>query len=951
MFCVILLKYVVNQELAAERESILKAMELQNKALSQSIDGLSRELAKERQSKASLLDGLVISQVNALKLPSDVKQWRSAHVQAWISFQMELPQYAAAFQTASIDGLVLVKHINREALESSLGIADPIHCKKILEGVQLLVDKQREVDAQAERDRIKKLQKKKEEEERKRALMVEMQREAEKKKAKENAQQGGRKRKKKVSSSHLAPKTYFGEVREQNVVERTRIEREMRMYRTDQQKLRDKADVGSRTWKFEYTGAPQPKVETIWDSDPFSKKVGTSAYRKTMALDILGSQQFRAAQELPRAPSFTKVRTVPKNCAPEEVLALVKGAMFDVSSWLVEMEKIEYSKRAALDSDLLDANDGKVLSLLHQHDTHQWYAAESPTAAELAHRGDKLAETSIDESEAPPSYDELAGDVDEAVQGEGDGDGDDGDSASLPPPPYEEVAEVEAEVDNDDDGMLLMSDNREDNNAPDEDDDLPMYSTLFGETNMTPPQSPPPPSSKLLSMISESGAEARLPELDRMTLIFKALIGQQNNNARWLGANEKLTRMKLYGGFESLLRLKIDWPQFDALWTQLDYKRSGDIDLKEFKAFFGDLADFRSTMGTQTLATTSKSKSIASLSKCLFQLCDALRHAGFTVVEMFSGFDRNGSGGVSISEFCSMLRLIVGNNFEKRLIYQALSVLDTNGDKSISLEEVLRFVYRVWKSQLDELAEKLSRLDERMTGDAEKIHQAVEERRLIKEAIKKNFPREWRDRLEREGGHGIPGPFQALLSRMNIGEDITSGTGTATGLTNTRGATSAASAQSGAAGALNLGSPVKRPAQSAADTAQSLPVSPMVQGRIYRPSETWSSSSFTAAGAAGNSEETAAATAYARFSATAPSNAHRSASTAAGHRTHAQLAAAGQNEVMRFKIKVPAGCAPTRIGAQLMVPPVRDLNKSTAVNSSEATDAILRQNAPFEGYG
>lgn len=914
------------KELAAERDSILKAMKSQNDALTQSIEGLSRELAKERQAKTNLLDGLVINQVNALKLPKDVKQWRSAHVQAWISFEVELPRYAPAFQTASIDGLVLLRHINPATLENSMDITDSMHRKRIMEGVQKLVDQQIEVDAQAERDRLAKLQKKKDEEDRKRALMLEMQREADKKKKKED--KGQVKKKKKKSTTAVAPKTYFGEVREQNVIERVRIEREMRLHRTEQQKLRNKADLSSRTWKFEYTGAPQPKVETIWDSDPFSKKDGTSAYRKTMALDILGSEQFRAFDEsLPRAPSFTKVRPVPKNCAPEEVLALVKGAMYDVSNWLVEMEKIEFRKRVHQESDLYDANDGKVLSLLQQHDT-SWYPATEPEP-ELK-QDSEIASASIDESEAPPQYDTVVAmdeldataqedpDAPDAAEGTYVAGGESGDEDDEPLPTYDQVVDEAAE----EDGMLLMSD--------DEGGDLPRYSTVLDAANLTPPRSPPPPNSKLFSMISESGAETQQPELDRMTLIFKALIGQQNNNARWLGANEKLTRMKLYGGFESLLRLKIDWPQFDALWTQLDNKRSGDIDLKEFKAFFGDLADFKSMMGTQALTTTAKSKSIAALSRCLFELCDALRHAGFTVVEMFSGFDRNGSGGVSISEFCSMLRLVVGNNFEKRLIYQALSVLDSNGDKSISLEEVLRFVYRVWKSQLDELAEKLSRLDERMTGDSEKIRKAVEERRLIKEAIKKNFPREWRDRLEREGGHAIPGPFQALLQRMDIGDDSPKvGTKFLSGTADAE----RTATQQFPAGSLSLGSPMKLPA----GTAQSLPVSPVQMGRSYRPSETWSA-------AGGGSANTAS-----QFSATAPLAPNKPHGST-GPRTHAQLTAAGQNEIMRFKIKVPAGCAPTRAGAQLVVPPVRDLNKGT-VNSSEVTDAVLKQHAPFEGYG
>jgi len=49
-------------------------------------------------------------------------------------------------------------------------------------------------------------------------------------------------------------------------------------------------------------------------------------------------------------------------------------------------------------------------------------------------------------------------------------------------------------------------------------------------------------------------------------------------------------------------------------------------------------------MGITELSTTSKSKSINALTRCLYELCDALRTAGFTIVEMFSGFDRNSSG-------------------------------------------------------------------------------------------------------------------------------------------------------------------------------------------------------------------------------------------------------------------------------------------------------------------
>ena len=871
------IKEQLHKELAAERDSILEAMSKQNKVLAHSIESLSKELAKERHAKTSVLDGLVVSRVNSLKLPADVKQWRCAHVQAWISFQMELPQYAEAFQKASIDGLVLVRHINRDTLQNAMEITDPLHCQKILEGVRILSDKQKQIDAQAERERIQKLQAKKEEEERKRAAMAELQKQSEKKLKKSE------KTKKRKKVSKVQPKTYFGDVREQNEVDRARLEREVRLRHAEDRKRQEQAESASRTWKFEYTGAPQLKAaDTIWDSDLFSKTTGSSAYRRTMALGVLTSEQFHGDHAMPSAPSASKVRNVPRNCSPEEVLALVKGAMFDVSEWLLEVDRIERRRRAAQDSDLTDANDEQFLTFLLARDEAEMGAYNSDDEPDSHYPVGLEDFSAVDSESLPPAYEDVV-DADQAQSSVTDYHGEDADDdMEEPPPAYEEVVGY---------SCTAHSDRRH---------------------KLLPPPSPSPPNSKLLSFI-QTGAGDPVQhegqrEPDRMTLIFRALVGQHNNNARWLGSNTKLTRMKLYGGFESLLRLRIEWTQFDALWTQLDHKRSGDIDLQEFSAFFGDLADFKSLMGTQALSTTAPSKSVSQLTKCLYLLCDQLRRAGFTVVEMFSAFDRNGSGEVSISEFCSMLRLVAGNQFEKRLIYQALSVLDANGDKAISLEELLRFVYRVWKSQLDELAHKLSLLDEHMTGEAEKIQKLLEERRLIKEAIKRNFPREWRDRLEREGSHSVPGPFQALLQRMDVGHATASTSG---------------------------GSPVK-------DLQQAAPSSPPLQHRRYRPSETWTALPSSHSG--GESDP------HTLFTASAPRALRPTSSTGtAAKMTSRQLSAAGQSEVMRFKIKMPAGCAPTRTGADLRVPHVRDLN-ATPMHSAEATDSMLRKSAPFDGY-
>lgn len=508
-----------------------------------------------------------------------------------------------------------------------------------------------------------------------------------------------KKKKKKSKKTKSAPKdkkanTFFGEIREQNVVERAKIEHDVRLYRTEKNNQMKKMDKKSKSWAFEYTGAPKPTVSTIWDDDPLIKTIGSKSYMNTMTLDILNSKEFTLgnSDSNPSSkriePKVVQLREVPTTCSPDEVLAAIKGAMYDVSSWLLEIESLNLQRQAILDNDL-----------------------------------EEFKTETLDLEE--PDEDEFQ------------------------PPPYSEVVDS---VSNDDE----MS--------------APPYDEVIKTSTVDLKTKPPsPPSSKLSQSLRSITSQRKEVALDRMTLIFNALVGQQNNNAKWLGSNDKLTRLKLYGGLSSLLKLQVEWSQFDALWTKLDYKRSGDIDLNEFRSFFGDLSEFEQLEGTKTLSLHSKSKSIESLTKCLFELCDVLRKAGFTVIEMFSGFDRNGSGEISVSEFCSMLRLVVGNTFDKKLIYQALYVLDTDGSKSVSLEELLRFIYKIWRSELDELQEKLSKLDLRLDSDKNAEVLLLDEKQSIKEAIKKNFPRSWRDKLEREdGGHTIGGPFQSLMKSLKI---------------------------------------------------------------------------------------------------------------------------------------------------------------------------------------
>jgi SAM domain (Sterile alpha motif) len=96
-----------------ERNKIIDAMTQQLSSLTKSM-----ELKKEADKPAKISD---------VALPVDVHQWRSSHVLAWISFKMELPQYVPNFKEASVDGLVLLKHVDDKTLQDSLGIAVVLH--------------------------------------------------------------------------------------------------------------------------------------------------------------------------------------------------------------------------------------------------------------------------------------------------------------------------------------------------------------------------------------------------------------------------------------------------------------------------------------------------------------------------------------------------------------------------------------------------------------------------------------------------------------------------------------------------------------------------------------------------------------------------------------------------------------------------------------------------------
>lgn len=64
---------------------------------------------------------------------ASVTAWKTDDVSAWLS-SIELPMHADAFKAHSVDGTMLLV-LTEEDLYKSLGVASPLHRKKLMLGI------------------------------------------------------------------------------------------------------------------------------------------------------------------------------------------------------------------------------------------------------------------------------------------------------------------------------------------------------------------------------------------------------------------------------------------------------------------------------------------------------------------------------------------------------------------------------------------------------------------------------------------------------------------------------------------------------------------------------------------------------------------------------------------------------------------------------------------------
>lgn len=159
----------------------------------------------------------------------------------------------------------------------------------------------------------------------------------------------------------------------------------------------------------------------------------------------------------------------------------------------------------------------------------------------------------------------------------------------------------------------------------------------------------------------------------------------------------------------------------------MDAVRQGDVSFEEFYSFFAD----GNKVAHQEL------QDLANVFGKLFRLISA---SDLSINEIFAAFDRNGSGSVSVSEFCSIVQVLLrSERIEKSTIYKSFLALDSSVDKTISLKELSLMIHAFWKYRLDFLKTSIPSVT-----DNSILREMLIEKEKLKAALNKNFNRAFR---------------------------------------------------------------------------------------------------------------------------------------------------------------------------------------------------------------
>ena len=228
---------------------------------------------------------------------------------------------------------------------------------------------------------------------------------------------------------------------------------------------------------------------------------------------------------------------------------------------------------------------------------------------------------------------------------------------------------------------------------------------------------------------------------------FKLFCGMRSEaNASGRGG---LSRLKFKGAVLTLLGVDLSWIQLDRVFRRVarsDGNARGDLVWADF------YASFRFSRRPARLS--------AELQQLLFATCLSLVKQRISLKEAFLAFDMNGSGFISLSEFTSLLRSVLGRrrktDEESKLVYRIFTSIDQDFDRKISLKEFLQYwlmVFHQWTSYLHTDHSGIS---------------SRERRRLlskINRTMKQTFGHDF-------ATNKIPGPSSSLLRKAAVSPEV-----------------------------------------------------------------------------------------------------------------------------------------------------------------------------------
>lgn len=578
-----------------EKQAIVSTFNTQTNKIQKSINSvlelvksqekLKLESTVENQDKKPKLEKKLVQAENLtsqkyleltnIPLPKRIADWRTIHVMTWLGLQLDLPMYIESFQIGSIDGLMLLNHINDDVLKSDLQVTNALHRIKILENIEQLKEKQKEMQKLEE---IKRQELLKQQERKMREKSVDFNKES--KLNKTTTPKPTAKPKNKLFFTTKQSKDDVNPLTGSTLLNRTKIIKELRLNQSKiQAKLQKQQStaVNHQTWEFEYSKGSKNTLHQklsnsgIMNDESTVKDSYSVQYERIMSNQVFPAIASRSAPHgvtlessfgnlpcgdmtLPdqvKNPSnlniysdVTKIIDIPTFSTSDEILKAIHERIYYVSSHLLALESIKVKTSMSGIDTIYGKNDntlqvtsnddlGVFEDLRDVNGNYDQILMKSQPIKDVSHLKSKPIEFLETED---CDNDPLNESLDDA-----------------PPPGYEEIE------------------------------------------NSIPYLNPPVVSNELsIPYNSQSQNPSKLtPEsnLSRLELLYNEFISLENNQAHtWLGSSinkPTLTRLKLFGGIQSLLKLNFTWTQFNLMWKEY-FNQKKSIDFNDFCEVLGD---------------------------------------------------------------------------------------------------------------------------------------------------------------------------------------------------------------------------------------------------------------------------------------------------------------------------------------------------------------------------